>query len=83
MEHFARKGVRTTAVSRRRPYDTYGAEFISVDLADPEACAAKLGHLQDVRTASLSNLDNTHEVSFERFPCTSIAIAFLSDGRQR
>ena len=48
MEHFARKGVKTTAVSRRRPYDTYGADFLSLDLADEAACAEALGGLTDV-----------------------------------
>jgi nucleoside-diphosphate-sugar epimerase len=48
MEHFARKGVRTTAVSRRRPWDTYGAQWLSADLADEAACADALGRLADV-----------------------------------
>ena len=48
MEHFARKGVKTTAVSRRRPWNTYGAQWISADLADEAACAAALGGLTDV-----------------------------------
>jgi len=48
MQHFAQRGVRTTAVSRRRPFDTYGADFISLDLADEAACTAALGSLSDV-----------------------------------
>jgi nucleoside-diphosphate-sugar epimerase len=48
MEHFARSGVKTTAVSRRRPPDTYGADFISLDLADEAACAEALSGLTDV-----------------------------------
>jgi nucleoside-diphosphate-sugar epimerase len=48
MEHFARSGVKTTAVSRRRPFDTYGANFLSVDLADEAACRAAFGNLSDV-----------------------------------
>jgi nucleoside-diphosphate-sugar epimerase len=48
MEHFARSGYRTTAVSRRRPFDTYGAEFISADLADEAACQAALSGMEGV-----------------------------------
>lgn len=48
MEHFARAGYRTTAVSRRRPFDTYGADFLSVDLADEAACRAAFADLEDV-----------------------------------
>ena len=36
MQHFAEKGVKTTAVSRRKPVHTYGADWRSVDLADPQ-----------------------------------------------
>jgi nucleoside-diphosphate-sugar epimerase len=48
MEHFARSGVKTTAVSRRRPFDTYGADFHSVDLADEAACRSAFEGLSDV-----------------------------------
>jgi len=48
MEHFARKGVKTTAVSRRPPWDSYGAQHLSVDLADAAACEAAFGNLSDV-----------------------------------
>lgn len=48
VEHFARAGVRTTAVSRRRPFDTYGAGFVSLDLADADAARAALAGLTDV-----------------------------------
>lgn len=48
MEHFARAGYRTTAVSRRRPFDTYGANFLSVDLADEKACREAFSGLADV-----------------------------------
>ncbi len=48
MEHFARKGVKTTAVSRRQPWDSYGAVHLSVDLADETACAEAFGGLTDV-----------------------------------
>src|SRR5262249_55918909 len=47
MEHFARAGYRTTAVSRRPPFDTSGADFISVDLADRAACEAAFGAVRD------------------------------------
>jgi nucleoside-diphosphate-sugar epimerase len=48
MEHFARSGVKTTAVSRRRPFDTYGAQHLGVDLADETACRAAFEGLTDV-----------------------------------
>jgi nucleoside-diphosphate-sugar epimerase len=48
MEHFAKSGVRTTAVSRRNPLDTYGAAHISADLADEKACAEIFGAMRDV-----------------------------------
>lgn len=48
MEHFARAGYTTTAVSRRQPFDTYGARFLSVDLADDAACQAAFAGLDDV-----------------------------------
>ena len=48
MQHFAEKGVKTTAVSRRRPPRTYGATHLAVDLADAAACETALGGLADV-----------------------------------
>jgi len=48
MEHFARKGVKTTAVSRRPPLDSYGATHLSVDLADETACTEAFGGLADI-----------------------------------
>jgi nucleoside-diphosphate-sugar epimerase len=48
MEHFARKGVRTTAVSRRPPFDAYGARHLSLDLADDAACRAAFSGMTDV-----------------------------------
>jgi nucleoside-diphosphate-sugar epimerase len=48
MEHFARKGVKTTALSRRKPYDAYGAAWASLDLADAAACRERLSGLTDV-----------------------------------
>ena len=56
MEHFARAGYKTTAVSRRRPFDTYGANFVPVDLADERACReafAKLGDVTQIVFAAL------------------------------
>ena len=39
MKHFAAKqGCRVTAISRRRPAETFGADFHSLDLMDPAAC---------------------------------------------
>lgn len=48
MEHFARRGAKTTALSRRRPFDTYGADWRSADLADEAAAAAAVADLADV-----------------------------------
>lgn len=48
MEHFARAGYKTTAVSRRVPFDTYGARFLSVDLADERGCREAFAGLGDV-----------------------------------
>ncbi|MDG2005380.1 MAG: NAD-dependent epimerase/dehydratase family protein [Novosphingobium sp.] len=48
MEHFVAAGYKVTAVSRRRPFDTYGAQFMSVDLADETACKAAFADLGDV-----------------------------------
>lgn len=48
MQHFAEKGYRVTAVSRRRPVDTYGADHIAVDLDDERACDEAFGSLDDV-----------------------------------
>jgi len=47
VEHFAKAGYRTTAISRRTPFDLYGAKFISVDLADRAACEAAFGGITD------------------------------------
>src|ERR1700722_2095467 len=47
MEHFARAGYRTTAVSRRPPFETFGADLLSVGLADPAACEAAFGSIRD------------------------------------
>lgn len=48
MEHFAKAGYRTTAVSRRKPFDSYGAKWLSVDLADEAACRDAFAGMTDV-----------------------------------
>jgi nucleoside-diphosphate-sugar epimerase len=49
MRHFAGEpGTRVVAVSRRKPAETFGADFIPVDLQDRSASAAVLGALPDV-----------------------------------
>jgi len=48
VEHFTRAGYKTTAVSRRIPFDTYGAKHLSVDLADEAACKKAFSGLTDV-----------------------------------
>jgi len=48
MRHYAERGYKVTAVSRRKPLKTYGASWISVDLADAEACKKALNPLTDV-----------------------------------
>ncbi len=62
MEHFARSGARTTAVSRRRPMDTYGADFIALDLADRDACAQALSGLTDVTQVVFAALHEEPEL---------------------
>jgi NAD(P)-dependent dehydrogenase (short-subunit alcohol dehydrogenase family) len=47
VEHFTNAGYRTTAISQRQPFDAYGAEFLSVDLADRAACEAAFGGIRD------------------------------------
>lgn len=49
MKHFASlPGCRVTAVSRRQPFETFGAQFISVDLTDAKQCAEVFGAMGDV-----------------------------------
>jgi nucleoside-diphosphate-sugar epimerase len=48
MEHFARAGYTVTAISRRAPFDTYGARHLPVDLADEAACREAFAGLGDV-----------------------------------
>jgi nucleoside-diphosphate-sugar epimerase len=62
MEHFARAGVRVTAVSRRRPFDDYGAEFIALDLADEKACEQALGGLSTVTQIAFAALHEEPEL---------------------
>jgi nucleoside-diphosphate-sugar epimerase len=62
MEHFAQKGVKTTAVSRRRPWETYDADWISVDLADEAASAVALGGLTDVTQVVFAALHEEPEL---------------------
>ena len=56
MEHFAKSGRKTTAVSRRAPFDTYGANFVSVDLADEAACRDAFSGLTDVTQIAFAAL---------------------------
>ena len=46
--HFAAVGWRVTAVSRRRPDDHDGGDFVAVDLADAARSAAVFGGMRDV-----------------------------------
>jgi nucleoside-diphosphate-sugar epimerase len=62
MEHFAKAGVRTSAVSRRRPLDTYGADFVALDLADERACAEALSGLSDVTQVVFAALHEEPEL---------------------
>lgn len=48
MQHYAEQGYKVTAVSRKKPLNTYGAEFLSVDLSDPESCKRALSPLTDI-----------------------------------
>jgi nucleoside-diphosphate-sugar epimerase len=48
MQHFAQSGYKTTALSRRRPFATYGATFLSVDLSSLPACESALASLTDI-----------------------------------
>jgi nucleoside-diphosphate-sugar epimerase len=48
MQHYAEQGYKVTAVSRRKPLNTYGASWISLDLADAEACKKALSPLTDI-----------------------------------
>jgi nucleoside-diphosphate-sugar epimerase len=48
MQYYAEKGYQVTAVSRRKPVNTYGANWKSVDLSDQKACKEALSPLQDI-----------------------------------
>ncbi|KAJ9653484.1 hypothetical protein H2198_007326 [Neophaeococcomyces mojaviensis] len=48
MQYYAERGYKVTAVSRRRPLNTYGASWTSLDLADVDACKKVLSSLTDV-----------------------------------
>jgi nucleoside-diphosphate-sugar epimerase len=58
VEHFARAGYRTTAISRRTPFDSYGADFVSVDLADRAACEAAFSSITDCTRIVFAAVDD-------------------------
>lgn len=39
MKHFATRGYKVTALSRRKPFETFGAAHVALDLTDRAACA--------------------------------------------
>lgn len=48
MKHFAERGYKVTALSRRKPFETFGAQHISLDLTDRAACADVMSGMKDV-----------------------------------
>lgn len=48
MKLFAERGCRVTAVSRRPPLHSFGADHLAVDLMDADACGDAFGGLTDV-----------------------------------
>ncbi|KAF2421151.1 nucleoside-diphosphate-sugar epimerase [Tothia fuscella] len=48
MEYYSKLGYTVTAVSRKPPLQTYGAQFLSVDLSDEDACVKAFSPLTDV-----------------------------------
>jgi nucleoside-diphosphate-sugar epimerase len=48
MQHYAKQAYKVTAVSRRKPVNTYGASWFSLDLSDAEACKKALSSLTDL-----------------------------------
>jgi nucleoside-diphosphate-sugar epimerase len=48
MQYYASLGYKVTAISRKAPLESYGANFISVDLSDSAACEKAFGPLTDV-----------------------------------
>ncbi|MEW6092122.1 MAG: NAD-dependent epimerase/dehydratase family protein, partial [Pseudomonadota bacterium] len=48
MKHFAGRGYKVTALSRRKPFETFGATHLPLDLTDRAACADALSRMSDV-----------------------------------
>ena len=48
MKHFAERGYKVTALSRRKPFETFGATHLPLDLTDRTACADVLSGMGDV-----------------------------------
>ena len=48
MREYAERGDEVIAVSRREPFKTYGATFVSADLRDKAACEALFGEMTGV-----------------------------------
>lgn len=48
LQHFVEHGYKVTTVSRRKPENTYGASWASLDLTDADACQKVLSPLTDV-----------------------------------
>ena len=48
MKHFAERGYKVTALSRRKPFETFGAAHLPLDLTDRAACADALSGMSDV-----------------------------------
>ncbi|MEX0840317.1 MAG: SDR family oxidoreductase [Parvibaculum sp.] len=48
MRHFATRGYKVTALSRRKPFETFGARHLALDLTDRAACADTLSAMTDV-----------------------------------
>ncbi|MEQ8268182.1 MAG: SDR family oxidoreductase [Parvibaculum sp.] len=48
MKHFAERGYRVTALSRRKPFETFGARHLPLDLTDRAACAEAMAGMGDV-----------------------------------
>lgn len=48
MKHFAERGHKVTALSRRKPFETFGARHLPLDLTDRAACAEAMSGMGDV-----------------------------------
>lgn len=48
MKHFAEQGFKVTALSRRKPFETFGATHMPLDLTDRTACAEAVSGMGDV-----------------------------------